>query len=441
MIRIEMPVNYYNTLRRLTFLAMLIVSVMFSETVCAQKVAVRNNLLYDLTLTPNLGADVALGKQWSAGITAGFRPWPTNDETSTKWRHLLISPQLRYWTEETFKPRSSYWGMNLIYSHYNVANVTFPFGMYRDVRDKRLQGDLVALGAFYGYTWRLNRLLRMEAEAGLGGGYAWSKQYACGHCGTYEGRNNKVFLMPKLALNVVLDPAKKPVVVPEPEILVPVDTVVPEPVLVEEKSVVDELVIDNPVLCDISDYRPYDRNKAMRRDSAALLVHFDVDKSELRRDFRQNAETLDRIIDITKQIMADTKSDVRLIQIVGFASIEGRIRHNEELGQRRAEALKGYIQEAVNVPDSMFELNNGGEAWAEFRDQIAELIEQHDDTSAATIAELKRALYIIDNEPAADHREQRLRVMNGGRTWEYIKRHVLADQRNSGYMRIYFERK
>ena len=111
------------------------------------------------------------------------------------------------------------------------------------------------------------------------------------------------------------------------------------------------------------------------------------------------------------------------------------------LGEQRAIALKRYIQNAVEVPDSMFELNNGGEAWAEFRDQIAELIEKHDDKSGTTVAELKRAISIIDNEPAADHREQRLRVLNGGRTWNYIKEHVLADQRNSGYMRIYLERK
>jgi len=428
--------------QRIALLVVLIISVAFSETISAQNVAVRNNLLYDLTLTPNLGIDVKLGDQWSGGLSVGFNPWPTSDDVSKKWRHLLIAPQLRYWPKGVFENRSTYWAFNLIYSHYNVANVKFPFGMYRDVRDKRLQGDLGALGVSFGYTWRLSRLFRMEAEAGLSGGYTWSKQYACGHCGTYEGRNDKAFLMPKLALNLVFDPRKKPV--PEPEIIViPVDTMKPEPIpVVEEKpDLIKQLMAENPVLCDISDYRPYDPMKPMRRDSAALLVHFEVDKYDLKRDFRQNAETLDRIISLTRQIVADSTAEVRLIQIIGFASIEGRIKHNEMLGEQRALALKRYIQEAVEVPDSMFELNNGGEAWAEFRDQIAELIEKHDGKSEATVAELKRAIYIIDNEPAADHREQRLRVLNGGRTWNYIKEHVLADQRNSGYMRIYLERK
>lgn len=427
--------------QRIALLVVLIISVAFSETISAQNVAVRNNLLYDLTLTPNLGIDVKLGDQWSGGLSAGFNPWPTSDNVSRKWRHLLIAPQLRYWTKGVFEDRSTYWVLNLIYSHYNVADVKFPFGMYSDVRDKRLQGDLGALGVSFGYTWRLSRLFRMEAEAGVSGGYAWSKQYACGHCGTYEGRNDKAFLMPKLALNLVFDPRKKPVPEPEPIIVIPVDTIKPEPTPVVKPDIIKQLMAENPVLCDISDYRPYDPTKPMRRDSAALLVHFEVDKYDLKRDFRQNAATLDRVISLTRQIVADSTAEVRLIQIIGFASIEGRIRHNEMLGEQRAIALKRYIQNAVEVPDSMFELNNGGEAWAEFRDQIAELIEKHDDQSETMVAELKRAIYIIDNEPAADHREQRLRVLNGGRTWNYIKEHVLADQRNSGYMRIYLERK
>jgi TPR repeat protein len=29
--------------------------------------------------------------------------------------------------------------------------------------------------------------------------------------------------------------------------------------------------------------------------------------------------------------------------------------------------------------------------------------------------------------------------MNGGRTWQYIKQNILADQRNSGYLRIYYD--
>ena len=65
----------------------------------AQKVTVGNNLLYDATLTPNLRVGVRLSPHWSVGLTGGYRPWPTDDQASRKWKHLLVSPDLRYWSD------------------------------------------------------------------------------------------------------------------------------------------------------------------------------------------------------------------------------------------------------------------------------------------------------------------------------------------------------
>ena len=80
-----------------------------------------NNLLYDATLTPNLRFGFRLSDNWSAGLTAGYRPWPTSDDTDTKWRHLLLSTDLRYWFKEV--NTGHFVGGNLLYSHYNIANV------------------------------------------------------------------------------------------------------------------------------------------------------------------------------------------------------------------------------------------------------------------------------------------------------------------------------
>ena len=78
-----------------------------------------NNLLYDATLTPNLRFGFRLSDNWSAGLTAGYRPWPTSDDTDTKWRHLLLSTDLRYWFKEV--NTGHFVGGNLLYSHYNIA--------------------------------------------------------------------------------------------------------------------------------------------------------------------------------------------------------------------------------------------------------------------------------------------------------------------------------
>ena len=171
------------------------------QTIGAQQVTISNNLLYDVWLTPNLRVGVRASEHWSLGLTAGYRPWPTSDETSRKWRHLLLSPELRYWTDSVSVRH--FFGANIIYSHFNVAGIRFPLGMYKSVRDERRQGDLVAIGAFYGYSWPLGRNWNLEALIGAAVGYAKYDRFACGQCGSKMGDESKVFLMPQAALNIV----------------------------------------------------------------------------------------------------------------------------------------------------------------------------------------------------------------------------------------------
>ena len=49
------------------------------------------------------------------------------------------------------------------------------------------------------------------------------------------------------------------------------------------------------------------------------------------------------------------------------------------------------------------------------------------------------SISIIDTESDLNQRERKLRQLNGGRTWNYLKEHILKDQRNSGYVRIYYD--
>lgn len=420
--------------------------LMFTKQVFAQQVTLSNNLLYDATLTPNLRIGMRLSPHWSVGLNAGFRPWPTDDATSRKWKHLLLSPDIRYWTDSVNVHH--FFGLNLIYSHYNVADVKFPFGLWREVRDERRQGDLGAIGAYYGYSWPLGRYWNLEAHIGAALGYTRFERYACGHCGQKLGKSNKLFVLPQAGVSVVYNiPGRprqqvvEPVVVPLPP-EEPVAKVEVKPFVPVMHSVPDftgragQLQKDNPVLAHISQYRPYDRTRILRKDKDALYVHFDLGESALHADFRQNKPTLERIVDITRQILADTTSSVKKIQIIGLASIEGSIASNERLAENRALALQRYIQQEVSIPDSLFDTVGGGEAWADFRDQLADIVS---DPATTNAQQLQQAIDVIDSESDLNQRERKLRQLNKGRTWAYIKQHVLKEQRNSGYIHIYYD--
>lgn len=190
-----------------------------------------------------------------------------------------------------------------------------------------------------------------------------------------------------------------------------------------------ELQKNNPVLQHISKYRPYDDTRILRKEKGALYVHFPLDKATLLHDFRDNAETLDKIEDITRAIMADTTSSVKIIQIIGLASVEGPQKRNSALAANRAEALKRYVQNKVKTPDSMYEAVNGGEAWTELRDQINDTdFEWHD-----------ALLAFIDSKIDADKKERQIKALDKGKAFAYLKENILKDQRNSGYVRIYYD--
>ena len=438
-------------------------TVVWSDSTARRRApSFRTNLVYAASATPNIGFEVPLGKHLTLGANAGLKPWPrwlfwdTDPENPKKWRHLLIAPELRWWTDEVYD--GWFLGADLIYTHYNVGAVRFPFGLYPEVRENRLQGDFYGIGAFIGRSWNLNDRLRLETEVGLGAGYKHADIYECGHCGARIGQATGPALIPKIGVNLAYDLDRRRI---RKEIIdlieIPFDTLVrpkevlPPPVFrpdltaVEERGVAGELAPKHPVLRHTSEYRPYTPDRILRKEEGALYVFFELDKTRLLRSFSEagyshdNGPVLDEIIDITSRIMADTTSSVSRIQIVGLASVEGSIGHNTWLADQRALALQRYIQERLGVPDSLFDTVGGGEAWSEFRDMVNDALLADGGDSGLTAAQLRTVLDIMDTEPDPNRREARLKRLEGGRLYRSLLKNVLHNLRNSGYLRIYYD--
>ncbi len=204
----------------------------------------------------------------------------------------------------------------------------------------------------------------------------------------------------------------------------PVFSVVPE-----FKGVAAQLEPANPVLEHISDYRPYDKTRVLRKEGRLIYVNFPVYDTEIDRGYAENADRLDRIMSITRQIVNDTTSSVKRIQIIGLSSVEGTDAFNAKLAGERAEALKRYVQSEINLPDELFEVVNGGAAWTEFRDQVND----------ADFEGKEQVLKIIGNTADGNRRQWLIRQLMGGKPYEYIKEHILPDERNAGYVRIYWD--
>ena len=61
----------------------------------AQKVAVKNNVVYDVLATPNLGVELGLGRATTLDISGNYNPFQKND--GTMFQHWLVQPEFRYW--------------------------------------------------------------------------------------------------------------------------------------------------------------------------------------------------------------------------------------------------------------------------------------------------------------------------------------------------------
>lgn len=154
----------------------------------AQKVAIKNNLLYDATVTPNLALEIAMSRKMTLEMAAGLNFFDFSD--NKKIKHFLVQPELRWWTCDLFN--GHFFGLHGHVAQFNVGGWDIPVGRLKTFRNNRYQGYLYGGGFSYGYQWLLRP--RWNLEASIGGGYAriHYEKYPCTTCGTKldEGHTN-----------------------------------------------------------------------------------------------------------------------------------------------------------------------------------------------------------------------------------------------------------
>jgi hypothetical protein len=173
------------------------------EKASAQQVAVKTNLLYDATTTPNLGVEVGVGKKHTMQLYYGLNPWKFNTDNGQKYfKHWLLMPEYRYWFCHRFQ--GSFVGVHALGGEFDAANVKLPFGMFKELRDHRYEGWYVGGGVSYGYQWVLSRHWNFEASVGVGVIYAKYKGYECGDCGRMTDDGDKFYVGPTKAVLSIL---------------------------------------------------------------------------------------------------------------------------------------------------------------------------------------------------------------------------------------------
>lgn len=186
--------------RRIWSLLTLAAAMMWTSASQAQNLALKTNLLYDASTTPNLGVEVGLGRQLTGQLFYGLNPWTYSGSgpAAKKAKHWVLMPEVRWWT--CTKMNGWFFGVHAMGGQFNAANVNAPvpgaffsgLNIGKAVQDTRLQGSFAGAGLTAGYQWILSKHWNLEAELGAGYNHVWYNQFPCAECGTKmaDGQSN-----------------------------------------------------------------------------------------------------------------------------------------------------------------------------------------------------------------------------------------------------------
>ena len=158
--------------------------------------AIKTNLLYWATGTPNLSIEFGLGKKTSLDITAGYNPWNLEGsfEDNKKLVHWIVRPEFRYWLCERFN--GHFFGLHAFYWQYNISEHNVPMLFEKEFR---YQGNAFGAGVSYGYHWAWSKRWGMEVNLGAGVAFLDYTKKDCVKCGHEVGKYRKNYFGPTSA--------------------------------------------------------------------------------------------------------------------------------------------------------------------------------------------------------------------------------------------------
>ena len=152
-----------------------------ASNLCGQNIAVKSNLLYDLTSSFNLGGEIRCADTHTLSLSVNYNPWSFSN--NKKMKHFLVQPEYRKWFNEAFA--GSFIGLQLHYALFNFGGM-LPWGFgdgkmlgveNRHIINNRYQGNLAGFGISYGYQWMISPQWNLEAGFALGYAHLNYKRY------------------------------------------------------------------------------------------------------------------------------------------------------------------------------------------------------------------------------------------------------------------------
>lgn len=403
-----------NPLQQVLALALLL--LVCSTAQAQQTWSLKNNLLYDATLTPNLGFEGKVGKRSTLQLFYGLNPWKFSE--TKKLRHWSLMPEYRYWLSDKGPFVGWFTGVHALGGEFNVGGDVWPISLVKTLKENHYEGWFIGGGLTIGHAWRLSD--HWNLEAALGVGYIRFKydKYANEWCGPLLESKPYNYVGPtKLALNIayVFGNQPQPIIVePEPEL-------VPMPVAEPYKPDYHLAYLE-----------PKAEQEKARNLKGQAYLDFVVNKTDIRRDYRRNAEELRKVEETINVVRQDPNITITHIGIHGYASPEGNYASNARLAEGRAQAFKDYVQQLIDVPSRLFSVESTPEDWEGLERALENQGDWLNDSSVAKIRVPVPMILIVKSEAKPDEKERQLKTRYPAQ-WKQLLTDVFPALRHSDY--------
>ena len=196
----------------------------------------------------------------------------------------------------------------------------------------------------------------------------------------------------------------------------------------DRPTAADKVAYRHRCIYPMAYYQPLDAENIPSYSESEYMVSYRPASHILENGFMGNSSIVDSLANLISSMVADSLAQIEVVQLVGYSSPDNNERNSRGLGLRRAQSLRDKLKYYCNLPDSVFEILDGGRNW----ELIYESVGNGDVTSGDTLVAILRA------EKAPARREMLLRGYMNGDVLRMLSDNALNAQRQACCARIYY---
>lgn len=172
--------------------------------------------------------------------------------------------------------------------------------------------------------------------------------------------------------------------------------------------------------------------EAIPRDTIGVKVYFRQGHASLDSLFLGNGSRLDSFSRCLASFQADTAFQIRSVRVVSGASPEGSSKINRSLSERRAAAIRSYLEKRMSLDGHAFEIESPGVDW----EGLTGLVESYDMSYRDEVLKIlyHTPEFVIRDGKIVDSRQRQLGMLHGGEPWRYMEERFFPELRAAGVL-------